>query len=195
MNFALLMFAILFCIPMGAMIWQLPQESQARVAVAVGGFVVLVILAVVLPPLLRRLRVRRVRRPSQRAIDRLKWPASLTRGEMEAFCGAWLRGRGWQVILSMEPDQHAADVYLMATRGAETVAILCDRAGEDLNPAAIRALAQGAGALGATRFVVLTLRRGKLPQPAETAAKHAGVLLLHVAELGRLDALAAPVAA
>jgi hypothetical protein len=198
MNFGILMFVILFCIPMGTMIWLLSPEAQEHVAFVMAGFAAVVALAVILPPLIRSLRAPRARTPSPRAVDRLKWPTSLTRSEMESYSTAWLRAHGWQVSLSMEPDQHAADVYLMATRGAETLAILCDTAGEELNPAAIRALAQGAAALGATRFVVLTLTRGKLPPPAEAAARRAGVLLLHVPELGNLNALApepAPLAA
>ncbi len=189
MNFGILMFVILFCIPMGSMIWLLSPESQEHVATVMAGFVALIVLALIVPPLLRRVFVRRARRPSPGAVARLKWPDSLTRSEMEAYCAAWLRAHGWQVSLSMEPDQHASDVYVMAARGAETVAILCDRAGEELNAAAIRALAQGAAALGATRFVVLTLTRGKMPRPAEIAADRAGVLLLHVADLGKLETL------
>jgi hypothetical protein len=187
MNFGILMFVILFCLPMGGMIWLLPPESQEYVATVVAGFVGLVVLALILPPLVRPLFVRRARRPSPGTVVGLTWPKSLTRGEMESYCAAWLRTHGWHVSLAMEPDQHAADVYVMATRGTETVAILCDRAGEELNPAAIRALAQGATALGATRFVVLTQTRGAFPQPAEAAAARAGVVLLHVADLGKLD--------
>lgn len=196
MNFGILMFVILFCFPMGGMIWLLSPEAQEHVAFVMAGFVALLAVVAVLPMLFRRLNVRHARAPSARAVARLKWPASLSRGEMETFCTQWLRSHDWKVSLAMEPDQHAADVYLMATRGTETVAFLCDTAGEELNPAAIRALAQGASDLGATRFVVLTLTRGKLPPPAEAAAKRAGVLLLHVPDLGKLDALApTPVAA
>jgi hypothetical protein len=190
MNFAILCFLVLFCLPMAIIMAALPPQTLMAVAEQTGVAALLFVAALLLPRLLRPLRRRRERRPTARALARLDWPRSLTRGELENHCAAWLRSHGWQVTLASDPEKNAEAVFVMASHGDTTVAVLCDRQGEELNPATIRAFAHAATELGATRHVLLTLRRGKLPPPAEAAARQAGVRLLRIAELPQLDALA-----
>jgi Restriction endonuclease len=198
MKFPILSFAILFGLPMACIIASLPPTSLHDVAKTTGLAVLLAVAAVLLTVLLGRLFRRRRRVPSARALARLAWPDSLSRGEMEGFCAAWLRSRGWTVTLTTEPDEESPGVYLIARRGGASLTVLCDPRGEDLNPAGIRAFAFAAARAGDTRPVLLTLARRTLPHAAEAAARQAGVTLLRVAELPTLDALApatAPAAA
>jgi len=199
MNFGILCFVLLFCLPMGMIIASLPPATLQQVAIEAGGAVLLFVAVLLLPRLLRGLSRHHVRTPSPGALASLDWPHSLTRNELETFCAAWLRGRGWTVTLATDPEKQEEAVYLLAERGSLTAAVLCDRRGEEINPAGIRAFAHGAAELGATQFALVTLSRGKLPPPSEAAARRAGVKLLRVADLPQLDALApaqpAPVAA
>jgi hypothetical protein len=190
MTFVVLMFLVLFCLPLAAMVALQPAASVVHIAAMIGGAALLFATALLLPALLRRILARRPVVPSGKLVAGLDWPATLTRSEMELCCTTWLRSSGWQVTLQQEPGEDATDVYLVATRAEVRAAVLCDRAGESLNPASVRAFALAAGGLQATHLVLLTLTRGRLPPPAESAAARAGVLLLHVADLPRLDALA-----
>jgi hypothetical protein len=186
---SIIAFVILFVLPIGVIITLLRPAAQLHVATMSGLATLAFIAALLLPKLWRRVRARRVRLPVARTLAALDWPASLTRAELEAHCAAWLRGRGWDVTLTTHPDPEAEGVYLMATRAATTVAVMCDQRGEDLNPAIIRAFAKESALLGATQAVLLTLVPGKLPYPAETAARQAGVRLLRAADLPQLDTL------
>ena len=179
-------FLLIVVVPVWAMLWNAPPDTLRVVAEEGSAGLVLVAVALAAPGLLRRLFARRARRPVARAVAGLDWPASLTRAEMEAFCLAWLRSRGWSADYTTDADA----VYLAATRGAVRLAVLCDVAGEELNPATLRAFAQASERLLATHPVLLTLLRAALPHPATAAARAAGVRLLRVAELPRLDALA-----
>lgn len=190
MKLPILSFTILFLMPMAAIIATLPLESLRHVEKVIGIAVLLAVAAALLPGLLRRMLRRRPRVPSARALARFEWPESLSRSEMEAFCVAWLRTQGWTVTLTADPDEEAEDVYLSARRAGATVTVLCDPRGEELNPAGIRAFALAAAQAGGTHAVLLTLARRKLPHPVEAAAREAGVTLLSVADLPRLDALA-----
>ncbi len=195
MRFVILAFLILFAVPMGCVMWLLPAPALERVAMAVAGVAVLFGLALALPGLLRALFRRRRHDPAAELVARLEWPRSLTRAEMETFCVAWLQARGWQVSLSKDGEHQTDDVYLSASRAGVRVAILCDREGEALNPAAIRAFAHGAAPLEPSFRVLLTLAQGRLPPPAEAAAARAGVMLLKVPELDELEALVKAVTA
>ena len=179
-------FLLIVVMPMWAILWTAPPETLRVVAGEAGTGLGLVVLALAAPGLLRRLFARRARRPVARAVAGLDWPASLTRAEMEAFCLAWLRSHSWSAGYTTEAEV----VYLAATRGGVTLTVLCDVAGEELNPATLRAFAQASERLRATHPVLLTLLRAALPHPATAAARAAGVMLLRVAELPRLDALA-----
>jgi hypothetical protein len=190
MKLIFLSFLFLFVLPMAVMVGVLPQQTRLDVAETVAVAAALFVAALMLPRVLRRVFQRRSKMPSRRRLASLDWPVSLSRGEMEACCVAWLRGRGWSVTLVTDTAHEAEEVYVLAKLGASTVVLLCDRYGEELNPAAIRAFAAAGATLGATRPVLLTLTRGKLPHPAEAAAERAGVLLLRVADLARLDDLA-----
>lgn len=190
MTFTVIIFLLFFCLPVACIIALQPAASVERIAAMTGGAALLFVAALLLPSLSRRLLRRRARPLSPAEIARLDWPSDLTRGEMEVCCATWLRDKSWQVTPQQEPAGDAIGVYLIATRDGVRAAVLCDLAGEALNPAAIRAFALGASALNATHCVLLTLTRGRLPPPAETAAARAGVLLLRVAELPKLAALA-----
>ena len=93
------------------------------------------------------------------------------------------------MTLSTDPAPETEGIYVLATEGPTTVGIMCDQGGEELNPAVIRTFALEATTQGVTHPVLLTLLRGKLPPPAEHAARAAGVRLLRVAELPQLDGL------
>ncbi len=183
-------FLLIVAMPMWAILWTAPPETLRLVAEEAGTGLGLVVVALAAPGLLRRLFARRPRRPTARAVAGLDWPVSLTRAEMEAFCLAWLRAHGWSAGYTTEADV----VYLAATRGAVTLAVLCDVAGEELNPATLRAFAQASERLLATHPVLLTLLRAVLPHPVTAAARAAGVRLLRVADLPQLDTLAPPTA-
>jgi len=191
MKLIVISFLVLFVMPMGGILWLLPPSSLAEVALTFGGALLLGAAALLLPRLLAVLGRRRPRTPT-RALTHLDWPQSLTRGEMEQFAAAWLRAHGWAVTLTTDPQQDKPDVYLMARRSGGTLAVVCDQAGEELNPASIRAFALAATQLGAERSLMLTLLRGKLPSTTESAARQAGVALLRVADLGQLDAIVPP---
>ena len=190
MNFGILCFVLLFALPMAAIIATLRPETMARVAEETGLGIVLFVAGLLLPRLIRRLLRRRERLPSAAVLARPDWPPSLTRHELEKHCMAWLRARGWDAALASDPVKDPDAIYVMATRGEVAVAVQCDRRGEELNPAAIRAFALSAAHLGAARTALLTLSRDKFPPPAEIAARQAGVMLLRVADLPQLDALA-----
>ena len=170
--------------------WLLPAPALQRVALIFAAAALLFLAALLLPRLVRPLFRRRGHRAVDDIVASLEWPRSLTRAEMENFCVAWLQRRRWQVSLSTEAENQAGDVYVLASRNGVRVAILCDRQGEALNPAAIRAFALGAASLEPSYRVLLTLLEGKLPTPAEAAAERAGVMLMRVPELGDLDELA-----
>jgi hypothetical protein len=189
MKLIFLSFAILFVLPMSVMIGVLPDQTKLRVAGSVALAVVLFGAALLLPRLLRWLAGRRARMPSPRRLALLDWPDTLTQGQMEACCVAWLRGRGWDATLVTDSAQQAEDVFVLATLGPRQVVLLCDRYGEGLNPAEIRAFAAAGAEFAGARRVLVTLLRGKLPRAAEVAAAQAGVTLLRVPELSRLDEL------
>ncbi len=191
MKLIFLSFAILFVLPMSVMIGVLPDQTKLQVAGSVALAVLLFGAALLLPRLLRWLDARRSRMPSPRRLALLEWPATLPQGQMEACCVAWLRGRGWAATLVTDTAQQAEDVFVLATLGTRQVVLLCDQYGEELNPAGIRAFAAAGARFQATQAVLVTLTRGRLPHPAEAAAEQAGVTLLRVAELARLDAFAA----
>lgn len=187
---AIFWFIVLLGLPMASIIWTREQADQQRILLTIGLSALAFIAALLLPRLLRRVRFRRLRRPSARALATLAWPANLTRGELEQYCIAWLQAQGWAVRLSTDPEPEIDRVYILATRGAGTVGVMCDQGGEDLNPAIIRALALESARLRVTHPVLLTLVPGRLPSPAEIAARNAGVRLLRVAELPQLAELA-----
>ena len=192
MKLPIYLFLLIVGLPMWAMLWNAPADTLQRVGMEAGGTLLLFVIALSAPGLLRRLRRRRARRPSARAVAGLDWPARLNRAELEAFCLEWLRTQGWSAAYTTDPDPQAEGVYLMATREAVTLTVLCDVGGEELNPATLRAFAQASQRLRATHPVLLTLTRATIPPPAAAAARGAGVMLLRVRELPTLNNLAPP---
>ena len=190
MKLIFLSFAILFVLPMSVMIGVLPEDTKLQVAGSVALAAMLFGAALLLPRLLRWLGGWRRRMPSPRRLALLDWPDTLTQGQMEACCVAWLRGRGWAATLVTDTAQPTEDVFILATLGADKVVLLCDRYGEGLNPVEIRAFAAAGAGFAGARCVLVTLLRDKLPRAAEAAARQEGVTLLRVPELARLDALA-----
>src|SRR5579871_5537958 len=138
MGCAVFAFVFLFAVPMATLIAVGSPAQQIHVAEMTGLAALVFVIALLLPSVRRRLRFQRVRRPVPGMLDRLDWPADLTQTELEAHCAAWLRAQGWVVTMATDADPTAAAVYIMAARGATTVGMMCDRAGETLNPAIIR---------------------------------------------------------
>jgi hypothetical protein len=152
-----------------------------------------VVLALFVVLMLRRLWRMAARRrgtterpPDPNIVASLRWPRALTRGEMETYCAAFLRQQGWTVKLGRSTLDDAT--FITAERDASRIVVMCDLMGEELNPAVIRSFAQSGAEFGDARPVVVTRVAGRLPPPAEQAARAAGVRLLRVADLTRIDA-------
>lgn len=182
-----LLFVFGLALPLSLMLATVHGNILREIAVA-GVALVFVVAAVAL--YVRRLPHRddrRMKRPNPAAVAKLKFPPNLPPVEFEAYCADYLRLQGWQVVHSQSNEAHGT--YLDVSRPGARVLLQCEIRGEVLNPTGIRTLALVATSFTGARPALVI--KGRMVPPAAHAATAAGVAVLQVTDLPRLEALAA----
>jgi hypothetical protein len=185
-----LMFILGIALPFSLKLADLPSSVANPIMVVVGCVALAIIAGSVGWRLLTgRGRGQEVRLPDPRRLSRLKWPRDLTHAELDTWVTAYLRGEGWAVaqVLSSATD----GAFLEAKRAGVHLLLLCDAAKDPPQPALVRSCALAATDFPGSRPAILRQSREAYPAQTRNAARVARGLLLHVADLARLDDLAA----
>ncbi|MCR0985791.1 restriction endonuclease [Roseomonas populi] len=120
-------------------------------------------------------------------------PAGLTPREFERHCANLLAARGWSVVLGRGSADQGVDV--LARKGGRSVVLQCKLHARPIGNRAVQEALAGRGFAGADCAAVVS--NAPYTPAAHALAARVGVLLLHVSDLARADALfrrsAAPV--
>jgi hypothetical protein len=188
------LFVVGVLLPFSSIVSAWPTGTLLRIlSVAVSVVLALVAIRLLWLHIAARRRRARLRPPDPKVVASLDWPRLLSRDQMEQYCTEFLRLHNWTVALGRSPLDDGT--FVTAAREGTRVVLLCDVQGEELNPATIRGFAQAGPVFSDARPVLVTRLTGRLPHPAEQAARAAGVTILRVADLAQIDALAAAPAA